>query len=87
MCKDGIKKAKLQMELNLARDIKNYKGFHGYISKKREGKESVPKLIYEKIELAIVDMEKADILLEYIVYLSLSWSQASHISCVPELVD
>ncbi|KAK4811350.1 hypothetical protein QYF61_027579 [Mycteria americana] len=42
-CRDGIRKAKAQMELNLARDIKsNKKGFFRYIGQQRKMKETVP---------------------------------------------
>ena len=36
MCRDGVRKAKVQLELNLARD--NKKGFYKYISLKRKVK-------------------------------------------------
>jgi len=37
MCKAGIRKAKVQMELNLARDVKNNrKGLYRYICQERE---------------------------------------------------
>ena len=43
MCKDGVRKAKAQMELNLARDMKHNKNsFYRYVSQKRKVKESVP---------------------------------------------
>jgi len=36
MCKDGIRDVKAQLELNLARDVKNdSKGFYRYIAWKR----------------------------------------------------
>ncbi|KAK4806903.1 LOW QUALITY PROTEIN: hypothetical protein QYF61_012624 [Mycteria americana] len=42
MCRDGIRKAKAQLELNLARDVKNNKkGFYRYIGQKRKIKENV----------------------------------------------
>ena len=45
VCRDGIRKAKAQMELNLARDVKdNKKGFYRYIGRKRQAKESGPPL-------------------------------------------
>ena len=47
-CRDGIRKAKAQMELNLARDMKNNKkGFYRYTGRRRQPKESVPSLINE----------------------------------------
>ena len=43
VCRDRIRKAKAQMELNLARDVKdNKKGFYRYISRRRQAKESSP---------------------------------------------
>ena len=43
MCRDRIRKAKAQMELNLARDVKdNKKGFYWYIGRRRQVKESAP---------------------------------------------
>ena len=60
MCRDKIRKAKAQMELNLARDVKNNKkGFYRYIGWRRQTKESVPLLINENRELASSDMEKS----------------------------
>ena len=42
MCRNGIRKAKAQMELNLARDVrKNKKGFYSYIGQKLKVKGSV----------------------------------------------
>ena len=53
MCRDRIRKANAQVELNLARDVKdNKKGFYRYISRRRQIKESVPPLINEDGELA-----------------------------------
>ena len=56
MCRDGIRKAKAQMELKLARDVINYeKGFFIYIGQKRQAKGSGPSLINRKEELASID--------------------------------
>ena len=42
MCRDGIRKAKLQLELNLAREPKNNeKVFYRTVSQKRKVKESI----------------------------------------------
>ena len=42
MCRDEVRRAKVQLELNLARDAKNNKkGFYRYVSQKRKVKESV----------------------------------------------
>ena len=51
MCRDGVRNAKAQMELNLARDLKNNKrGFFRYIWLKRQAKESISTLIKLKRE-------------------------------------
>ena len=39
-CRDGIRKAKVQMELNSATDVKNKKGLYRCINQKRKAKES-----------------------------------------------
>ena len=53
MCRDRIRKAKAQMELHLARDVKdNKKGFYRYIGRRRRAKESVPPLMKGNGELA-----------------------------------
>lgn len=57
ICRDRFRKAKTQVELSLARDVKNNKkGIYRYICQKREAKESVPPLIKEKGELVTTDM-------------------------------
>jgi len=41
--RDGVRKSKAQLELNLARsDKKNKKGFYRYLSQKRKIQEGVP---------------------------------------------
>jgi len=61
--RDGVRKAKAQLELNLARDAKNNKkGFYRYISQKKMIKESVPPLMSETGKLATADEEKAEVL-------------------------
>lgn len=41
-CRDGVNKPKVQMELNLSRNMKNNKkGFFRYTEQKRQAKESV----------------------------------------------
>ncbi|KFR01231.1 hypothetical protein N306_09969, partial [Opisthocomus hoazin] len=63
LCRDGVRKAKAQLELNLARDVKNNKkGFYRYVSRKKMVKESVPPLMSETGELATADEEKAEVL-------------------------
>ena len=45
---DEIRKSKVEMKLNMAKDVKNSKRFYRYIGQKRKAKESVPPLINEK---------------------------------------
>ena len=53
VCRDRIRKAKAQMELNLVRDVKdNKKGFYRYIGRRRQTKKSVPPLMKGNGELA-----------------------------------
>jgi len=43
LCRDEVRRAKAQLELNLARDARNNKkGFDRHVSQKRRVKESVP---------------------------------------------
>jgi len=63
LCRDGVRKAKAQLELNLARDAKNNKkGFYRYVSRKKMVKESVPLLMSETGKLSTADEEKAEVL-------------------------
>ncbi|KFW65506.1 hypothetical protein AS28_00874, partial [Pygoscelis adeliae] len=62
-CREGIRKAKDQLELNLARDVKNNKkSFFRCIGQQRKMKETVPTLMSETGDLATADMEKVEIL-------------------------
>jgi len=52
-CRERIRKAKVHMKLNLARNVKNSKrDSFRYIDQKRQEKDSVAPLINEKGELA-----------------------------------
>ncbi|KAK4830538.1 hypothetical protein QYF61_011676 [Mycteria americana] len=63
LCRDGVRKAKVQMELNLARDAKNNKkGFYRYVSQKRKVKESVPPPMSKTGKLVTMDEENAKVL-------------------------
>jgi len=43
LCREGVRRVKVQLELHLARDAKNNnKGFYSYCNQKRKIKESVP---------------------------------------------
>ncbi|KFV93308.1 hypothetical protein N327_13538, partial [Fulmarus glacialis] len=61
-CRKGIRKAKAQLELNLARDVKNKKCFFRYIGQQRKMKETVPTLMSKMGDLATSDVEKAEVL-------------------------
>ena len=43
MCRDGIRKAKAQLELKLGRDVKNHKSFYRYTVQERHGPVRRPK--------------------------------------------
>ncbi|KAK4814463.1 hypothetical protein QYF61_018981, partial [Mycteria americana] len=61
LCRDGVRKAKEQLELNLARDAKNNKkGFYRHINQERKVKESVPPLMNKSGDLVSTDEEKAE---------------------------
>ena len=80
VCRDGIRKAKAQMELNLARDVKdNKKGFYRYICRRRQAKESVLPPMKGNGELASSDIEKAEVLNECFASV-FTGGQASHVS-------
>ena len=83
-CREGIRKAKAQMELNLVKDVKNKKkGFYRYVGQKRQAKESIPSLAIGKGEVATTDMKKAEVLNEFFASF-FTGSQNASISCVPE---
>ncbi|KAK4829023.1 hypothetical protein QYF61_001798 [Mycteria americana] len=61
LCRDGVRKPKVQLELDVARDAKNNKkGFYRYINQKRKVKESVPPLMNKNGDLVSTDKEKAE---------------------------
>ncbi|PKU49591.1 rna-directed dna polymerase from mobile element jockey-like [Limosa lapponica baueri] len=63
LCRDEVREAKAQLELDLARDIKkNKKGFYRYINQKRKVKENVPPLLSSNGELVSTEEEKAEVL-------------------------
>lgn len=78
-CKDKIRKAKVQMELNIARDLKNNKkGFYKYIGRKKQTKDNVPPLISKDRELAFSNIEKAEVLKEFSALVFMG-GQAPHV--------
>ncbi|KAK4807184.1 hypothetical protein QYF61_024304 [Mycteria americana] len=64
--RDQVRKAKAQMELNLARDVKgNKKSFYRYVGDKRKTRENVGPLRKETGDLVTWDMEKAEVLNDF----------------------
>jgi len=62
-CRDVTRKAKIHLELNLVRDVKdNKKGFFNYISSKRKARDNVRLLLNEVGVLVMEDAEKAELL-------------------------
>ncbi|CAM4565036.1 unnamed protein product [Caretta caretta] len=62
-CRNVIRRAKLHLELQLARDVKsNKKGFFRYVGNKKKAKESVGPLLNEGGNLVTEDVEKANVL-------------------------
>ena len=65
--KHQIRKAKALIELNLARDVKgNKKSLYRYISDKRKTRENVGPLWKEMGDLVTQDMEKAEVLNDFL---------------------
>ncbi|KFQ24942.1 hypothetical protein N332_13039, partial [Mesitornis unicolor] len=63
LCTEKIRKAKAQLELNLASAVKdNKKGFYIYISNKRRTRESLPPLVDVGRSIVTSDEEKAEVL-------------------------
>jgi len=63
LCRDGVRKAKAQMEPNLAKNAKNEKkSYYRYVSQKRKVKESIPILMSKIGELVTTDEEDAEVL-------------------------
>ena len=62
-CRDAVRKAKVHLELNLARDIKdNKKGFFKYIDSIWKTRDNVGPLLNEVGALVMEDTEKAELL-------------------------
>ncbi|PKU32688.1 nedd4-binding protein 2-like 2 [Limosa lapponica baueri] len=63
LCRDDVRKAKVRLELNLARDAKdNKKGFYRYVNQKRKVEESMPLLMGKNVKLVTTDEENAEVL-------------------------
>lgn len=64
--RDRVRKAKAQLELSLARDVRdNRKHFHRYIANKRKPKDDVGALQKEMGNLTFLDMRKAEVLNDF----------------------
>ena len=61
-CRDRLRTAKVDLELNLGRGLKSNKGFYKYLSSKRETGANVGPLLNGPGELVTNDMEKAKVL-------------------------
>jgi len=60
--RDAMRKAKVHLELNMARDVKDNKGFFKYISSKWKTRDNVGPLLNEVVVLVTEDTEKAELL-------------------------
>ena len=64
LCRDGVRKAKALLELNLARDAKkNRKGFYRYLNQKSQVQEGIQPLASDIGKLVATDKEKAEVLI------------------------
>ncbi|GAB0190397.1 mitochondrial enolase superfamily member 1 [Grus japonensis] len=60
--RDATRKAKAHLELNLARDVKDNKGFFKYLSSRRKTRENVSLLLNEVGALVTEDTEEVELL-------------------------
>ncbi|PKU27671.1 hypothetical protein llap_22025 [Limosa lapponica baueri] len=82
--RDQVRKAKAEIELNLARDIEgNKKNFYRYVSDKRKTRENVGPLRKETGNLVTQDMDKAEVLNDFFA-LVFTGKGSNHISQVAE---
>ncbi|OPJ86486.1 hypothetical protein AV530_017670 [Patagioenas fasciata monilis] len=86
LCRDEVRKAKVQLELNLARDAKNKKRFYRYVNQKRKDKASITPLMSKTDKLVTMDEEKAEVLHNFFASL-FTGKLSSHTSRVDELQD
>ena len=87
LCRDGIRKAKAQLKLNLARDTKNNKkAFYSYISQKRKVKENIPPLMNTTGKLLRMEKEKDEVVHNFFTSI-FTGNVFSHTSQVDGLQD
>lgn len=66
MCRDRVRKAKVHVELNLARDVKSNKtAFYRFTSSKMETMENVGPLLNGTGDRVLKDMEKSEVLSDF----------------------
>lgn len=66
MCRVGVRKAKVHLELNLARDMKsNKKGFYRFLSSKMKTTGNVGPLLNESGYLVLKDMIMFEVLSDF----------------------
>jgi len=76
-CREKIRKAKSQLELNLATKVKdNNKYFYKYIDSKRRAREDLHPLLYAKGNTVTMDQGKAEVLNSF--FASVFTSKTSH---------
>ncbi|KFZ64518.1 hypothetical protein N321_13384, partial [Antrostomus carolinensis] len=88
LCRENIRKAKPQLELNLATVVRNNKKcFYKYINNKKRGKENLHPLLDSEGNIATKDEEKAEVLNPF--FASVFNSQTSYPQDIqpPELED
>ena len=66
LCRDRVKKAKAQLELNLARGEKKM-GFHRYLNQKKKVQEGILPLVSDTGKLVTADEEKGEVLNNFFV--------------------
>jgi len=65
LCRDGVRRAKEQLELNLARNTKNKEqSFYSYVNQKRKVKESIAPMMNKNGNLVSTHEKKAEVLTE-----------------------
>jgi len=83
VCREGVKRAMVHMDLNLVRDAKNNnEGFYRYVSQKRKVKGSVSPLMSKTGKLITMDEEKAEVLNKFFASVF-----AGSLSCHTSQVD